>query len=79
MTMGDDDPGGVTNLDPRGIIGRIYIEYHLTLLHTKYTCFRPGGLEKKIFKCFFIISLWQIMTPPGGGQFGPQAHDWQEL
>ena len=23
----DDDPRGVTNLDPRGMIGRIYIEY----------------------------------------------------
>ena len=30
----DDDPQGVANLDPRGIIGRIYVEYHLTLLHT---------------------------------------------
>ena len=34
----DDDhppPRGVANLDPRGMIGRIYVEYHLTLLHTK--------------------------------------------
>ena len=37
MTMGDDDPWGVANLDPRGMIGRIYVEYHLTLLHTKYS------------------------------------------
>ena len=35
MTMGDDDLRGVANLDPRDMIGRIYIEYHLTLLHTK--------------------------------------------
>ena len=35
----DDDPQGVANLDPRGIIGRIYAEYHLTLLHTKYRTF----------------------------------------
>ena len=28
MTMGDDDPRGVANLDPRGMIGRIYVEYH---------------------------------------------------
>ena len=35
MTMGDDDaPPGVANLDPRGMIGRIYVEYHLTLLYT---------------------------------------------
>ena len=36
----DDDPRGVANLEPRGMIGRIYVEYHLTLLHTKYTSFR---------------------------------------
>ena len=79
--MGANDPRGVANLDPRGMIGRIYVEYQLTLLHTKYTSFRPCGfsLEKKIFKCFLIISLWQIMMPPGCGPFGPQGHDWQEL
>ena len=49
MTMGDDDPRGVTNLDPRGIIGRIYVEYHLTLLHAKYTSFRPGGFREEDF------------------------------
>ena len=37
MTMGDDDPRGVANLDPSGMIGRIYVGYYLTLLHTKYT------------------------------------------
>ena len=49
MTMGDDDPRGVANLDPRGMIGRIYIEYHLTLLHTKYTSFRPCGFREEDF------------------------------
>ena len=49
MTMGDDDPRGVTNLDPRGIIGRIYVEYHLTLLHTKYISFWPGGFREEDF------------------------------
>ena len=46
MTMGDDDPRGVANLDPRGIIGRIYVEYHLRLLRTKYTNFRPCGFKE---------------------------------
>ena len=45
----DDDPQGVANLDPRGIIGRIYEEYHLTLLHTKYTSFRPCGFREEDF------------------------------
>ena len=45
----DDDPWGVANLDPRGMIGRIYVEYHLTLLHTKYTTFRPCGFREEDF------------------------------
>ena len=36
-------PGGVANLDPRDMIGRIYVEYNLTLLHTKYASLRPCG------------------------------------
>ena len=31
----DGDPRGVANLDPGGLIGRIYVEYHSILLHTK--------------------------------------------
>ena len=27
-STGDDDPRGVANLDPRSMIGRIYIRYH---------------------------------------------------
>ena len=45
----DDDPRGVANLDPRGMIGRIYVEYHLTLLHTKYTSFRPCCFREEDF------------------------------
>ena len=44
MTMGDDETRGVANLDPRGIV-----EYHLTLLHTKYTSFRPCGFREEDF------------------------------
>ena len=28
------------------MIGRIYVEYHLILLHTKYTSFRPCGFRE---------------------------------
>ena len=27
-SMGDDDPRGLANLDPRGMIGRINVGYH---------------------------------------------------
>ena len=36
----------------RGMICRIYVEYHLTLLHTKYTSFMPCGFREEDFKCF---------------------------
>ena len=49
MTMGDDDPRGVTSLVPRGMVGGIYVEYHLTLLHTKYTSFRACGFREEDF------------------------------
>ena len=70
--MGDDDPRGVTNLDPRGIIGRIYVEYHLTLLHTNMQALGLVVLEKKIFKYFSHYKpmadndapgAWPIWTP----------------
>ena len=44
-----DDPRGMANLDPRGMIGRIYVECHLTLLHTKYISFRPCGFREEDF------------------------------
>ena len=31
--MGANDPRGVANLDPRGMVGRIYVGDLLTLLH----------------------------------------------
>ena len=48
--MGVIDFRGVANLDPRGLIGRIYVGDHLTLLHTKYIICMPHGFwEEDIF------------------------------
>ena len=33
-SKGDNDPRDVANLDPRGMVGRIYVGDHLPLLHT---------------------------------------------
>ena len=33
-SMGANGPRGVAILDPRGTVGRIYVEDHLTSLHT---------------------------------------------
>ena len=50
--MGANDLQSVINLDPNGIIGRIYVGYHLKLLHTKYTGFRSFGFRSL---CMFIF------------------------
>ena len=71
--MGANDPRGGAIFDPSGMIGRIYIEDHLTLLHTKYESSGPCGFREEDF--FYIF----IMTPPGRGPCGPQGHEWQDL
>ena len=56
-------------MDPRGMDGRIYKEDHYTLLHTKYESSGPCGFrEEDFFVLFFIVVLWELMTP-GAGHF----------
>ena len=40
-------------MDPRGTVGRIYIEDHYTLLHTKYEISGPCGFGEEDFFMFF--------------------------
>ena len=62
--MGVNDTQNMANLDPRGMVGRIYVEDHYTLQHTKYMSCGPHGFrEEDLFKGFPIISLWELMTP----------------
>ena len=55
-SMGANDPRGWAIFDPRGMIGRIYIEDHLTLLHTKYESFGPCGFGEEDFFMFCPIT-----------------------
>ena len=48
-STGANEPRGVTNLDPRGMVGRIYVGDHLKLLHTKYLSSGPYGFRKEDF------------------------------
>ena len=48
-SMGVNDPRGIANLDPKGLIGRIYVGDHLTLLHTKYISCWPYGFREEDF------------------------------
>ena len=71
-SMGANDPRGGAIFDPRGMIGRIYIEEHYTLLQTKYESFGPCGFGEEYFFMFFIMT-------PGRGPYGPQGHSRQDL
>ena len=46
------EPRGVANLDPKGIVGRIYEGDHLTLLNTKYLSSGPHGFREEDFLSF---------------------------
>ena len=52
MSMGANDPRGVASLDPKGLIGRIYVGDHKTLLHTKYISSGPYGFREEDFLSF---------------------------
>ena len=52
-SMGANDPWSGAIFDPRGMIVRIYIENHYTLLHTKYESFGTCGFGEEDFFMFF--------------------------
>ena len=51
------DPQGGASLDPRGLIGKIYVGVLWTLLHTKYKSCGPHGFREEVVP---IISLWEL-------------------
>ena len=53
--MRPNEPRGMLNLDPRGMVGRIYVGDHLTLLHIKYLSSGPHGFRKEDFFKFFPL------------------------
>ena len=53
-SMGANDPRGGAIFDPRGMIGRININDHHTLLHTKYDSFGTCGFGEEDFLCFSL-------------------------
>ena len=46
-------PQGGVIFDPKGMIGRIYVELHMTLLHIKYISF----VSWDFFMYFHIMSM----------------------
>ena len=76
--LGANDPRDVASLDPRGLIGRIYVVDHYTFLHTKYISSGPHGFREEDFLSFSILSLWQQMTFAVWPIWTPGAY-WQDL
>ena len=51
---------GEASLHPRGLIGRIYVGDHYTLLHTKYISSGPHGFREENFFKFFPLYVYGI-------------------
>ena len=68
-------------IDLRGMVGKIYEEEYYTLLHTKMKAMSLVVSKKNFFYVCPIVSLWELMTPEGGGggHFLPQGHDSHDL
>ena len=63
-------PWGVTSLEPRGLIGRIYVGDHNTLLHTQYISCGPHGFTEDFLSFSHYKSMgandpgaWPVWTP----------------
>ena len=54
-SMGANDIQGVGNLNPKGMVERIYVEDHLTFVHTKYISCRPHA--------FFVVPCYKFRKP----------------
>ena len=69
--MGANKLRGVASLDPRGLVARIYVGDHLTLLHTKYISSGPHCFREE--EVFPIISLREFKTPWGMASLNPRG------
>ena len=51
--MGANDPRDGAIFDPRSMVGRIYVELHMTLWHTKHTSFGLCCFREEDFFMYF--------------------------
>ena len=54
-SMGANELRGKANFDPRGMVGRIYVDGHFTLLHTKYLSYGLYAFREEHFWSFFFF------------------------
>ena len=72
-SMGANKPRGMANLDPRGMVGRIYVGDHLTLLHTKYLSSGPYGFREEDFLFFSRYKSMGANEPWGMANLDPRG------
>ena len=63
----------MANLDPRGLIGRIYVGDHYTLLHTKYRSSGPHGFREEDFVSFSHYKSMGANDPQGMAGLDPRG------
>ena len=65
---------GVASSEPKGLIGRIYVGDHLTLLQTKYIGSGPHGFrEEDGFKSFSHYKSVEANDPRGVANLEPRG------
>ena len=57
-------PWGVASLEPRGLIGRIYVGDHNTLLHTQYISCGPHGFREDVLSFIHYKSMGAHVKSP---------------
>ena len=67
------DPRDGGSLDHRGLIGRIYVGDHKTLLHTKYISSKPHGFREEDFLSCFDCKSIETLDPRDGGSLDPRG------
>ena len=63
----------MANLDPRGLIGRIYVGDHYRLVHIKYISCGPEGFRDEDFLSFSHYNSMGANDPRGVASLGPRG------
>ena len=71
-------PRGGAISDPRGMLDRIYVKLHITMLHTKYRSI-GWALWFRRRRFYYVFPMPPPPSPQGRGLYGPQWHGWQDL
>ena len=76
-SMEAKDPEGLVNLEPRGMVGMIYVGDHQTLLYIKHISCWPYGYG--IEKVFSNYKSMRAIDPHLHDNFSHKGLDWQDL